>query len=154
MAIGTPQPTVGGIVAPQGRDIIFFAEGEARGRLINVAARCIAVGLRPVRTDKRLVAASSRMVSKPEGIDVCIVKASARRRLGHRRNVNLTAFAILRCTSLQFGVFRFGLLEHGDVGVGVFPESEEIVVGSAGFGGVALHGVSATELKMGKRTDR
>jgi hypothetical protein len=29
MAIGTPQPTVDEMVAPQGRDIILFAEGEA-----------------------------------------------------------------------------------------------------------------------------
>jgi len=30
--------------------------------------------------------------------------------------------------SRQFGVFRFGLLEYRDVGVGVFPEGEEILV--------------------------
>jgi hypothetical protein len=53
MAIGTPQPTVDEMVAPQGRDIILFAEGEARGRLTSVAARRMAVGLGPVRTDKR-----------------------------------------------------------------------------------------------------
>jgi hypothetical protein len=32
-------------------------------------------------------------------------------------------------TLLQLGVFRLGLLEDGDVGVGVFPEREELFVG-------------------------
>ena len=31
--------------------------------------------------------------------------------------------------SLRFRVLRLGLLQDGDVGVGVFPESEEVVVG-------------------------
>ena len=31
--------------------------------------------------------------------------------------------------SLQVRVLRFGLLQDGDVGVGVFPEGEEIFVG-------------------------
>jgi len=30
------------------------------------------------------------------------------------------------CGSLQFRVLRLGLLQHGDVGVGVFPEGEEV----------------------------
>ncbi len=34
---------------------------------------------------------------------------------------------------LKFGVFGFGLFEDGDVGVGVFPEGEEVLVGGAGF---------------------
>jgi len=33
---------------------------------------------------------------------------------------------------LQLPVFRFGLLQDGDVGVGVFPEGEEVFVGGAG----------------------
>ncbi len=36
--------------------------------------------------------------------------------------------------SLQLGVFRLRLLEDRDVGVGVFPESEEILVGSLCLG--------------------
>jgi hypothetical protein len=37
---------------------------------------------------------------------------------------------VCQCTgSLQLGVIRFGLLEDGDVGVGVFPEGEENFVG-------------------------
>jgi hypothetical protein len=54
---------------------------------------------------------------------------------------------------MQFGELGLGLLQDGDVGVGVFPEGEEVLVGCAGSGSVALHGESATELKMGKSTN-
>ena len=41
--------------------------------------------------------------------------------------------------SLQFRVFRLGLLEDGDVRVGVLPKGEEVLVGRAGFGkGIGL----------------
>jgi len=36
--------------------------------------------------------------------------------------------------SLQLRIFRFRLLQNGDVGIGVFPEREEIAVGGTGFG--------------------
>jgi hypothetical protein len=39
---------------------------------------------------------------------------------------------------LQLRVLGLGLLQDGNVGVGVFPEGEKILVGSAGFVGVAL----------------
>src|SRR5438552_19207751 len=39
---------------------------------------------------------------------------------------------------LQLRVLRLGFLQDRDVGVGVFPESEEILVGSAGFGRIAI----------------
>src|SRR2546428_13218223 len=55
--------------------------------------------------------------------------------------------------SLQLRVLRVGLLQDGDVGVGVFPEGEEIWVCSAGFGGLARHGVGSAELEMRQRTD-
>jgi hypothetical protein len=45
------------------------------------------------------------------------------------------------------------LLQDADVGVGVFPEREEILIGGLGFGGVALQGVSSAELEMGERSD-
>ena len=35
---------------------------------------------------------------------------------------------------LQLRVLRFGLLQDGDVGIGVFPEGEKILVGSVRFG--------------------
>ena len=44
---------------------------------------------------------------------------------------------------LQFRVLHLGLLQDGDVGVGVFPEGEEVIIGSLCLGGVALHGVGA-----------
>jgi hypothetical protein len=37
---------------------------------------------------------------------------------------------------LQLRVLRLGLLQDGDVGVGVFPERKEILIGGAGFGDV------------------
>jgi len=43
---------------------------------------------------------------------------------------------------LQFGVLGFGLLQDGDVGVGVFPEGEEIFVGIEGAGTSSI-GISA-----------
>lgn len=43
---------------------------------------------------------------------------------------------------------------HGDVGVGVFPEVEEILVGGLGFGGVAGEGVGAGGTEMRKRAQR
>ena len=50
---------------------------------------------------------------------------------------------------MQLRIFCFGLLEDGDVGVGVFPEGEEIVVGGGGLGGVTLHGIGTGEAEMG-----
>ena len=49
---------------------------------------------------------------------------------------------------LQLRVLGLGLLQDGDVGVGVFPEGEEILIGGFGFGDVALHGIGATEVKV------
>ena len=51
----------------------------------------------------------------------------------------------IRSQSLQLGVFGFGLLQDGNVGVGVFPEGEEVFVRGFRFGGVARHGVSPTQ---------
>src|SRR4029077_16192773 len=45
---------------------------------------------------------------------------------------------VSQCTgSLQLGVLRLGFLQDGDVGVGVFPLGEEVLVVGASFGGVA-----------------
>src|SRR5260370_69116 len=46
---------------------------------------------------------------------------------------------------LQLSVFGLGGDEDGDVGVGVFPESEEILIGGAGFGCITLEHVSPGE---------
>ena len=44
---------------------------------------------------------------------------------------------------LQLRVLRLGFLQDGDVGVGVFPEGEEVLVNRARLGGVALKRVGA-----------
>jgi len=54
---------------------------------------------------------------------------------------------------LQLCVLRLGLLQDGDVGVGVFPEGEEIIVGGAGFDGVVLHGIGSADLEMREHPD-
>ena len=47
-------------------------------------------------------------------------------------------------------VLRFGLLQHGKVGVGVFPDGEEVLIGGAGPGGVALQGVRSRQSEAGQ----
>src|SRR5271170_3270946 len=54
---------------------------------------------------------------------------------------------------LQLRVLRFCSGENGDVEVGVFPEREEILIGGLGLGGVALHGVGASDLETRQCTD-
>ena len=55
--------------------------------------------------------------------------------VGIPRLMPLAALAAL----LPLRVLRLGLLEDGDVRIGVFPEREEILIGGAGFGsGVRL----------------
>ena len=49
---------------------------------------------------------------------------------------------------LHLRILRFGLLQDGDVRVGVFPEGEEILIGGTGLQGVALQGVGAGEAKL------
>ena len=44
---------------------------------------------------------------------------------------------------MQFRVLCFGFLQDGNVGVGVFPQREEILIRGAGFGGVALQHIGA-----------
>jgi hypothetical protein len=48
---------------------------------------------------------------------------------------------LVRTRLLQLRVLGLRLLRDGDFGVGIFPEGEEILLGSAGFGGVALQRV-------------
>ena len=68
---------------------------------------------------------------------------------------NIWRFLVMdRNALLQFGVLALGLLQDGDVGVGVFPEGEKIFVGDTCFAAVANHCISATELKTGKSADR
>ena len=54
---------------------------------------------------------------------------------------------------LQLGVLGLRGDEDGDVGVGVFPECQEILVGGAGLHRVTLQGVGTPKLQMGQRSD-
>jgi hypothetical protein len=49
--------------------------------------------------------------------------------------------------SVQLGVFGFGLLQDRNVGLGVFPECEEILIGRLGFCGVAFERISSLRRK-------
>ena len=53
---------------------------------------------------------------------------------------------------LQLRVFRLGLLQNGDVGVGVFPEDEEILLGSFRFVLVATHHIGSPKLETSQRS--
>ena len=69
--------------------------------------------------------------------------SGVRKRATLRREVH-TAQEVLEARVGALGLFqlrvlRLGFFEDGDVGVGVFPEGEEILIGGAGFGeGVLL----------------
>ena len=53
----------------------------------------------------------------------------------------------------QLCVFRLGLLQDRNVGVGVFPQQQKIIVGTAGLGGVAGKSVGAPKLQMRERAN-
>jgi hypothetical protein len=44
----------------------------------------------------------------------------------------------------QLRVFGLGLLQDGDIGVGVFPQREEVLIRGACLGAIALHGIGAS----------
>ena len=50
---------------------------------------------------------------------------------------------------LQLRILGFRLLVDGDVGVGVFPESEEVLVSCTGFGTFARENVGTAQPKFG-----
>jgi anti-sigma B factor antagonist len=54
---------------------------------------------------------------------------------------------------LQLGVFSFGLLEDRNIGVGVLPHLEEILVRRLGLGVIARENVSAAKPEMRERAD-
>src|SRR5258706_10698032 len=49
---------------------------------------------------------------------------------------------------LQFGELSPGLLQNGNLCIGVFPEDEENLIGGLGLGGVALESVGASETEL------
>lgn len=66
----------------------------------------------------------------------------------------LTAKMNSRNLLLKPRVFRFGLLQDGNIGVGVFPESQEIQVGAASFCGIFLQCVGTRKLESGNGAQR
>jgi hypothetical protein len=55
---------------------------------------------------------------------------------------------------LELCVFRFGSEQNGDVGVGVFPKREKILVGGAGLGLVAGQRIGAGQPNIRERRKR
>jgi hypothetical protein len=45
------------------------------------------------------------------------------------------------------------LFQYGNIGVGVFPEGEEILIGRFGCNSFVFHGKGSTDLEMRRRTD-
>ena len=58
-----------------------------------------------------------------------------------RRGSTVSVFRLLSLLR----VLRLCLFQNEDVGVGVFPEGEEVLGGGFCLGGVALHGISPTQ---------
>jgi hypothetical protein len=68
---------------------------------------------------------------------------------GNATNQALTQVeAELSKESPQFYVLGLGLLEDGDVGVGVFPQREKILISSLRFRAIASQGIRAAKPKM------
>jgi hypothetical protein len=64
---------------------------------------------------------------------------------------NCGEFLATGCTEIfVLGHGTLGLLQDRDVGVGVFPQREEIIVGGLRLGGVAGESVGASEAQMGE----
>ena len=55
---------------------------------------------------------------------------------------------------LQLRELRLGFLQDGDVGIGVFPEREEILIGGTALVSVAGNGVSLGEIETSKCAER
>jgi len=55
---------------------------------------------------------------------------------------------------LELSVLRLGFLQDGNVGIGVFPEGEEVLILGTSLGSVAGENVGAGEAEMGERTER
>jgi hypothetical protein len=55
---------------------------------------------------------------------------------------------------LQLRILRLGLLQDGDVNVGILPEGEEILIRRLGFDSVTGDGIRTGELKAGERAQQ
>jgi len=52
---------------------------------------------------------------------------------------------------LQLRVFRFGFLQNGDVGIGVFPQRKELIVGLSAFVDLTHHFVRSAQAQVRQR---
>ena len=55
---------------------------------------------------------------------------------------------------LQLGILRFSLLQDGDIGIGIFPEGEEILISRARSGQVMRKRAGPTQAEMSQRNQR
>src|SRR5580704_13586157 len=55
------------------------------------------------------------------------------------------------CDLLELGVFRFGFLEDGNIGVSIFPKGKEILIRSLCFRRIPGNGVGAAQAQLGER---
>jgi hypothetical protein len=77
------------------------------------------------------------------------------KRIADARANCINSVSVLRSAvnSLELCVLRLGLPEDGDIGIGVFPQREKILVSGACFERIALERVGTPELQMSQRTD-
>ncbi len=82
-----------------------------------------------------------------EKLTICVGVGVGVLRLHRINRLTIDSIPLGRANGLlQFGVFGVGLDEDWHIGVGVFPGGEEILVGGAGFGFVALKHVGAGQI--------
>jgi hypothetical protein len=82
-------------------------------------------------------------------IYIAIADAAQSRNWAQYSRRQLLAFNDALCMLLlQFRVLRLGLIEDGDVGVGVFPEGEEVLILIATLGRVSRNCVCASKAQM------
>jgi hypothetical protein len=62
---------------------------------------------------------------------------------------SVTATVVQPLSVREPGVFLFGLDQDRDVGIGVFPEFQEVLIGGAGFGHVIGNHIGAGETESG-----
>ena len=84
-------------------------------------------------------------------------KRGSHRPRGALRWAVLATQAVMKARARAQGLFQLSglclrFLQDGDVGVGAFPEGEEILIGGAGFRRVPLPGVSTCQAQPGQRT--
>jgi hypothetical protein len=55
---------------------------------------------------------------------------------------------------LQLRVLCLSVFQDRDIGVGIFPKGQKILIGGAGFGAMVLLGVGASQLQLGQAHQR